>query len=225
MKPLPALHRVVPAHGTVKSEWILPYDDIKAIILSGTSFTAGKCICRAEQDALGRRKCAFPLRNCLGISRLESQSRPDAVSREEALAILDQAEEAGLVHTVSNVVHGLSYVCNCCGCCCAILRGITEYGIEGSVARASYRSRIDAELCTACGACAERCQVGAIEEKDGSYAVRGEKCIGCGLCVTGCPADAASLERLPDGEILRPPEDYPAWERERLMNRGLSRSV
>ena len=33
MKPQPALHRVVPAGGTVKSEAILPYDDVRALLL------------------------------------------------------------------------------------------------------------------------------------------------------------------------------------------------
>jgi hypothetical protein len=32
MKPQPALHRVVPVHGAAKSEWILPYDDIRSML-------------------------------------------------------------------------------------------------------------------------------------------------------------------------------------------------
>ena len=32
MKLQPALHRVIPARGSVKSEWILPYDDVRAIL-------------------------------------------------------------------------------------------------------------------------------------------------------------------------------------------------
>ena len=54
-------------------------------------------------------------------------SKPGDISQAEALAILEQSEEVGLVHTVSNVMEGVGYVCNCCGCCCGILRGITEY--------------------------------------------------------------------------------------------------
>lgn len=34
MKPYPAMQRVVPALGSVKSEWILPYDDVCALLLS-----------------------------------------------------------------------------------------------------------------------------------------------------------------------------------------------
>lgn len=220
MKPQPALHRVVPTQGTVKSEWILPYDDVRVILLAAKTFRVQDCICRVQQDYIGRR-CDFPLKVCLTFSSVERPPRPEDISLEEALAILDQTEEIGLVHTVSNVMEGLSYVCNCCGCCCGILRGITEWGIENSVAYANYYAAIDPEKCLGCGVCIERCQVQAISEQDGVVVVDQERCIGCGLCVTGCSNDVAKLRRKPDAEILHPPADYAAWERERLRNRGV----
>ena len=58
----------------------------------------------------------------------------------QALAALDEAERVGLVHTVSNVASGIGYVCNCCGCCCGLLRGINDWGVEHSVAQANYAS-------------------------------------------------------------------------------------
>ncbi|MGD2201744.1 MAG: 4Fe-4S ferredoxin, partial [Candidatus Bathyarchaeota archaeon] len=119
MQPLPSIHRVVPAQSAVKSEWILPYDDVRAIINSSKSFGVRECICRKQQDYVGR-KCDFPLDICLNFSSRERSPRPGDISKEEALALLEKAEEIGLVHTVSNVMEGLSYVCNCCGCCCGI---------------------------------------------------------------------------------------------------------
>jgi Na+-translocating ferredoxin:NAD+ oxidoreductase subunit B len=222
MKPQPALHRVVPAHGSAKTEWILPYDDVKAIILSSKSFQVRDCICRVEQEQLGGRKCDAPMHNCLSFSATERPPRPDDITREQALAILDQAEQAALVHTVSNVVQGVSYVCNCCGCCCAILRGVTEYGVRESVARANYLASINPDVCNGCGICAERCQVDAIVERDGAYSVNGEACIGCGLCVTGCAPQAAALTRRPDAQQVLPPLDFASWEKARLENRGLT---
>ena len=222
MKPQPALHRVIPAQKAVKSEWILPYDDVKAILQNSKGFRLSDCICRVQQDHIGRR-CDFPLRTCLSFSSVEREPNQNDISKEEALAFLDKAEEMGLVHTVSNVMKGLGYVCNCCGCCCGILRGITDWGIENSVAHANYYAVIKADECLGCGICSKRCQVHAISEKDGVSVVDRKKCIGCGLCVTGCPNGVAKLERKPESEIINPPADFETWEHERLRNRGLSK--
>ena len=132
----PALHRVVPAQESASPEWILPYDDVRAILLANQSFHVRDCVCRVERGLLGEG-CSAPVHNCVSFSPVARRPWPGDVSKEEALAILDQAEEVGLVHTVTNVVEGVGYVCNCCGCCCGLLRGITEWGIAGSVARAN----------------------------------------------------------------------------------------
>lgn len=224
MKPQPAIHRVIPAQKAVRSEWILPYDDVKAIILAAKTFHLQNCICRVQQDYIGR-KCNFPLRTCLSFSTSERPLRSGDVSQVEALAFLDKAEEIGLVHTVSNVMKGFGYICNCCGCCCGILRGITEWGIENSVAHANYYSVINPDECAGCGTCRERCQVHAIDEQNGVFVVNLERCIGCGLCVTGCPNGAATLQRKPDSEIVHPPIDFEAWERERLRSRSLNENT
>jgi Fe-S-cluster-containing hydrogenase component 2 len=219
MKPQPALHRVIPAQKAVKSERILPYDDVKTILMSSKAFRLSDCICRVQQDHISRR-CDFPLRTCLSFSSVERQSSEYDISNEEALAFLDKAEEMGLVHTVSNVMKGLGYVCNCCGCCCGILRGINDWGIENSVAYANYYAVIDADECLGCGICRKRCQVYAISEKGGVSIVDRKKCIGCGLCVTGCPNGVAKLEKKIESEIVNPPVDFEAWEHERLRNRA-----
>lgn len=220
MGPLPSLHRVVPAHGTVKSESILPYDRVKELLAEATAFTVTDCMCRKETELARGRACSKPLHNCLSFSAGARPARPGDISREEALAILDASEEAALVHTVSNVIKGVSYVCNCCGCCCGILRGITEYGLEHSVAVANYRASIDAGACTGCEICVERCQVKAISMRDGVAVVDALRCIGCGLCVSGCTAEAATLSPRPAAEVVHPPADFAAWERARLANRA-----
>ena len=220
MRPQPALHRVVPAQNAVRVEWILPYDDVRKILLASKTFRVRDCICRVQQDYIGRR-CTFPVKVCLSFSSAELPSSQNDVSQKEALALLDQVEEIGLVHTVSNITKGIGYICNCCGCCCGILRGITEWGIKNSVAYANYYAVIDPDECLGCGTCVERCQVHAISELDGVAVVDQEQCIGCGLCVTGCPNKAANLQKKPKNEIVDPPSDFAAWEHERLLNRGL----
>lgn len=75
MRPQPAIHRVVPAQKALKSELILPYDDVRKILLSCRAFRLHDCICRVQQDHIGR-KCDFPLKLCLSFSqtRLSSQT-------------------------------------------------------------------------------------------------------------------------------------------------------
>ena len=221
MKPQPALHRVVPAQASIKTEWVLPYDDVRAILMKSKTFNVRDCICRMQQDQLGKT-CEFPVNMCLNFSEGERSSpRPGDISQAEALALLERSEEVGLVHTVSNVMQGVGYVCNCCGCCCGILRGVTEFGVENSVAYANYFAVIDPLTCNNCGTCIDRCQVEAISEGDGYSVVDLARCIGCGLCVTGCPNEVARLERKPEAEQIHPPIDFAAWEHERLHNRGL----
>jgi len=223
MRPDPAIHRVVPAQSAVKSEWVLPYDDVREILLNAKTFRVHDCVCRKQQDQLGR-KCGFPLKTCLIYHSAQLPPTPDMISREEALAVLDKAEDIGLVHTMSNVrdkslfMGDVGYICNCCGCCCAILRGINDWGIENSVAQANYYAAIDAEQCTACGLCEQRCQVGAVSEQDGAFVVDTKRCIGCGLCVTGCPSGAAKLHPKSDEEIVPPPLDLADWEQQRMQN-------
>jgi NAD-dependent dihydropyrimidine dehydrogenase PreA subunit len=222
MKPNPALHRVLPAQNTVKSDWVLPYDDARAILLGSEGFRARDCMCRIQQDLISHRRCSFPLRNCLIFSSESSITLSEnEISQDEALAILDETEEIGLVHTVSNVGKGIGYICNCCGCCCEVLRGITDWGIENSVAAANYYAVINPDECVGCGQCIERCQVHAISEQEGVAIVELKRCIGCGLCVTGCSNNVARLERKPEAEIVHPPEDSAAWEDARLRSRGL----
>jgi len=226
MRPRPAIHRVIPAQSAVKTEWILPYDKLRELLMSCNTFRVRDCICRKQQDLEGTRKCTFPLHvELIFYTGKESADPPvpPFVTKEEALAVLDKTEKIGLVHTVSNVAKGVIYVCNCCGCCCGILRGINDFGIEKSVAAANYYSVIDPAKCKGCGTCIKRCQMHAISGNEDEIAIVDRaKCIGCGLCVTGCPAEIAKLERKAEEEIVNPPQDFATWEHDRLINRGLA---
>ncbi len=221
MRPDPALHRVIPTQGSVNAEWILPYDDVRNILMAAKSYSVRDCICRVQRAQLGH-PCDYPLKVCLIFRPSMGAPGQDDISQEEALAILDKSEKAGLVHTVNNVAEGVYYVCNCCGCCCAFLRGINEWGIEKTLGVANYYAAIDPDTCQNCGTCIERCQVNAITEDDGISVVDRAKCIGCGLCVTECPDEAVQLMLKPDAEIIHPPENFPAWEQQRLRNRGMT---
>jgi MinD superfamily P-loop ATPase len=54
------------------------------------------------------------------------------------------------------------------------------------------RARIDAQSCTLCGYCAERCRASAIRVQDCAV-VDPLACEGCGVCALVCPVDAVSF--------------------------------
>jgi len=161
------------------------------------------------------------VRNCVSFFPVELPDSSNTITKEEALKLLDEAEEMGLVHCVANQQNGLYWVCNCCGCCCGILRGILELGIENTSVKANYYAVSDPDQCKSCGTCEDRCHVNAVSV-NGTAIIDRTKCIGCGVCVTGCPNEAMSLKLRPDAEMVVPPENYEAWEQARLRSRGLS---
>lgn len=223
MGSAPPYARVLPATEAARTEWILPFDDVRAIVEQTPWVVLTDCFCRVERAHAGS-PCRFPQHVCLGLHPErpgDLPERSELLTREQALEVLDEAERAGLVHTVSNVLGHWNWLCNCCSCCCEFLRGLTHWEIDTAVVR-NYRAVVDDAACTACGTCEDRCQVAAIEVGDRSAWVTTEHCIGCGLCVTACPTEAIELQRLPAADIVVPPHDHDAWEEERLRRRAES---
>lgn len=223
------LMSVVPVEQEIpSSEAALPFEQVSAIIEKGKSFAVNDCICKKEQELLGH-PCNRPLEVCLAIAPVPHLfdnhplgARP--ITKQEAYDILKLSEENALVHLVSNVENGHYFICNCCGCCCGVLRGIKEFGVSGGT-NTNYYAVIDEEQCVGCGVCAdERCQVAAIAETDGKYAVIPKKCIGCGLCVSTCPSEAISLMRKKSEDIVMPPKDENDWFLQRARMRGVDYS-
>ena len=118
-----------------------------------------------------------------------------SATKEEALAHLARAAEAGLIHQSYNLESNNHFICNCCTCCCGLLRGALEFDAPHMILKSNYCAHIDADLCTSCGICAdERCHLNAIIEGESFYSVNPELCIGCGVCVGTCPAEAITLQ-------------------------------
>lgn len=68
--------------------------------------------------------------------------------------------------------------------------------INGGVTpRIKKKSKIDENLCIACGTCIENCPVGAIEYNvQGCAEVKKEQCIGCKLCSNICRSGAIKMQ-------------------------------
>jgi electron transport complex protein RnfB len=222
----PAQLRVIPVEESIPVDIeIFPYERASDLLNQAKSFGVRDCICRTQQALLGNR-CHYPMESCLVFARTEGAFAHSPITREitkeEALQILREAEEAGLVHSSGNYRQGHYYICNCCSCCCAVLRGIAELDIPTAVAKSDFYATVDGELCTACETCLERCQFGALSLLDDVCQVDRARCVGCGLCVSTCPSGALRLERKPPAERTPLPDGRKQWWAERAKDRQIS---
>jgi len=194
-----AVERQIPAGVEV-----LPYERVSELIKSARKVALTNCYCRHEANLLGKG-CGAPLDVCMVFGRFAEfcveRGFAAEASVEEALEALDRAEEAGLVHVTDNCQERLNFLCNCCGCCCGILRGITELDRPTAVATSSYIVALAEDDCAACGECVERCHVKAIKETPDGIAIDKGRCIGCGLCNLVCPTGALTMERREDPPV------------------------
>jgi NAD-dependent dihydropyrimidine dehydrogenase PreA subunit len=186
---------------------VAAYEDAKAIINGKEKIAVANCICRTQQGLIDKG-CDKPKEVCLLFGSHADYYVENKIARyidqAEACAILDKCEEAGLVNQPANMVNP-GGMCNCCGDCCGVLRALSMLPNPGELVHNRYWAVVDAEECTACETCLDRCQMNAIEIGDIAV-VDKARCIGCGLCVTTCPVDAIRLEEKPKALQVPPPE-------------------
>ncbi len=224
LRDIPSLHRVIPVEKAIPVEVMIhPFERATEMLEEAKSWGVRDCICRVQQRLVGKH-CSHPVETCLVFSHVEhafDRSKVDrALTKEEALKILRETEEAGLVHSSGNYRDGIEYICNCCICCCGIMRGIAEFGIMSAVARSDFRIVVEGDECDGCEACIGRCQFEALTMSEGTAVANYLRCVGCGLCVLVCPTDALHLNRRKEGEVPVPPEDIKAWRAQRTSARG-----
>lgn len=154
-----------------------------------------QCFCRLTKRHLGEG-CEHPLETCFVFNELAQSLIENGFAREisydDAIEIIEDAEKRGLVHNVDNCAEHIRSLCNCCPCCCIVLKSINRgETFAGTTSR--YIVQFDPDKCRVCKTCIDRCPTDARAYVDDRIVVTAEKCIGCGLCVTGCPAGANTM--------------------------------
>jgi ferredoxin len=222
LKVRPQIHRVIPIGESIRSNMeIHPFESASGLVNAAQAWGVLDCICRKQKALIGE-PCEHPLDVCMVIDQrpgaFDNSEMIHAVNCEEALATLQRAADAGLVHSVSNNQEGLHYICNCCTCSCGILRSMASLGIANVVARSAFVNQVDETLCNACAACLETCQFEALSLET-SLVIDNQRCVGCGVCIPACPSAALGLARRPEAEILPVPKTLDEWGRWRTAAR------
>jgi ferredoxin len=222
----PAARRIIPIAESISfSLAIHPYEQASEMLATARSWGVLDCMCR-RRTGLAGQGCSHVLECCLVFAPDEGAFDDDelirAVSLEESLRILRQATDDGLVHTTSNIGDHPFNICNCCPCCCSLLRGVVEFHRPTVIAHSGFRATVDETACQGCGDCLKRCHFAALSLPESVCAVDPIRCVGCGQCTLACSFEALSLGRRPAGETPPRLADLDEWMAEHAKSRGLS---
>ena len=189
---------------------IYPYEKLTEMVQNETSFCASVCYCRHHAFLIDE-PCKVenvPRYSCLSFGNVAEfvieHKFGKRISKEECLKILEEVEEAGLVHNANNFIGDMVFVCNCCGCCCGFIKMLKKFENKAILAYSNFEVAIDEDTCSGCEDCIERCQMEALSLNDDEIiVVNKENCIGCGNCVSVCPTECLSMVRRSN---TKPPE-------------------
>ncbi len=223
----PAIFRIIPINQAVQTELeIKPYQVAEDLIEKAESWGIRECICKKQQELLGN-KCSYPSSVCIIFAKTEhafdDSHLTKPITKQEALEKLREAEEAGLVHCTMNIADGQNYICNCCTCCCNVLRGVSVSGQPHAYVKSDYIISVDSDSCIGCATCVDRCQFHALSVPDDTVLLQPDLCVGCGVCAITCPEQALALVDR-EGHAMEPPSDLIEWMTEKALSRGVDPS-
>jgi ferredoxin len=133
-----------------------------------------------------------------------------AVDVHEGLDLLQQAYERNLVQFGENARETVSFICNCCGCCCEAMIAARKFGLLTPVHTTNFMPVIDETKCNGCGKCVSVCPVEAMtlvssndphHPKMKKAKLDADVCLGCGVCVRSCSHEGLSLRSRPQRVI------------------------
>lgn len=203
---------------------VASYDDAVEILRGKPFIVITDCICRKTADLVDS-DCGKPLEACFMFGSMGQyyldRGMGRKISLEEAVDILDNCREAGLV-TQPATSQNPAGMCNCCGDCCGVLRALNKHPKPAELVFSNHYAAVEIEDCTGCETCLERCQMEALGlNADGLVIVDEDRCIGCGLCVTTCPTEALKLVPKSEAELRTPPSNNVEQMMRMAQKRGL----
>ena len=187
--------RVIPVKESLEGrQWVLPTQQAAGIVAGSSVIALNSCVCRTNYG-----RCDNPRDICLLLDDYAQMALDKKFARaidvEEALVVLDSANQHGRVHlSLYRPDHKLYALCSCCACCCHDLQLLLKHGRTNLTAKSEFLSKTDAAACSNCGICADRCVFGARFMDGVELKYDPDKCYGCGLCLTTCPCGAITLE-------------------------------
>ena len=125
------------------------------------------CSCRKQQRMRGEGSGDIEGEWCIGVGDFTRYCRETGHGRdityEEAMEILQKAEDRGYVHQVTNIdgENKIFGICNCAVGVCNALRTSQLFNTP-NLSRSAYVAESDGEKCVACGKCVETCPAGAV---------------------------------------------------------------
>ena len=230
-----SIFRAMPYEETIQqTEYseVLDYEKASILIAQADKFAIGLCSCRHEKMHLGEKSCDIPLESCttfgFAAEMMIRHNLAREVSRSEMEEHFARSRESGLVLTADNVQKNMKFVCHCCGCCCNLLQGISQYGYPNIIVTSTYLAGISDETCTGCGKCAKACPINAItmsaagqqeKKRKQDASVNTEICLGCGVCALKCPNGSLKLAKR-EQKVIHPETTF-----ERIMLQCLERGT
>ena len=192
---------------------VLDYERASEVIRTASHRGVGICYCRHKMEHVGHA-CDAPREICMTFNTtagsLIRHGYARAVDVAEGLALLDEARERNLVQFGENVRNRVSFICNCCGCCCEAMIAQRRFGSLHPVHTTNFLPVVDRASCTGCGACAAVCPVEAmtlVSANDPSHPqkkaakVDERICLGCAVCLRACRTKSLSLASRPERVI------------------------
>lgn len=194
---------------------VLDYEKASEVIKTATHIGVGICYCRHKMEHLGKA-CNAPREICMTFNGIADSLIRHNIARRvdinEGLDLLHLAYENNLVQFGENVQNSVSFICNCCGCCCEAMLAAKRFASLNPIHTTNFLPVINEAECNGCGKCVEVCPVEAMtlvsandphKKKKKIAKLNEEICLGCGVCVRVCSKEYISM-RARDNKVITP---------------------